>query len=70
VTQQRDAEAATLLERSLRIQETALDAEHPALRPTLTMLAEVYRRLGRDEDAFIAEVRRRLLREGDRAAGR
>jgi tetratricopeptide (TPR) repeat protein len=70
VSQLRDAEAATLLERSLTIQETALDDEHPALRRTLTMLVEVYRRLGRDEDAFIAEVRRRMLREEDRAAGR
>jgi hypothetical protein len=32
------------------------------------MLAETYRRLGRDQDAFIVEVRKRLLREEDAAA--
>ena len=52
-----------MLERSLAIQEKALDAEHPVLGRTLTLLAEVYRHLGREEDAFEVEVRKRLLRE-------
>ena len=63
VAQGRDSEAAPLLERSLAIQAKALDNEHPVLGRTLTLLAEVYRHLGREEDAFEAEVRKRLLRE-------
>ena len=62
LTQSREREAVPVLERSLRIQEKALDAEHPALRRTLTVLAETYRRVGRAADAFVMEVRLRLLR--------
>ena len=63
ITQGREAEAIPLLERSLTIQEKALDPEHPALRRTLVALGGAYRHTGRAEDAFIADVRVRMLRE-------
>jgi tetratricopeptide (TPR) repeat protein len=63
ITEGRDTDAIPLLERSLTIQEKALDPEHPALRRTLIVLGEVYRRVGRSEDAFITDVRARMLRE-------
>jgi tetratricopeptide (TPR) repeat protein len=63
VVQGRDADAIPLLERSLAIQENALDPEHPALRRSLTALGDVYRRVGRPEEAFIVDVRARMLRE-------
>jgi tetratricopeptide (TPR) repeat protein len=63
IAQRRDEEAIPLLERSLTIQEKTLDPEHPALRRTLVALGDAYRRLGRADDAFIADVRVRLLRE-------
>jgi tetratricopeptide (TPR) repeat protein len=65
IMQDRDPEAIPLLERSLTIQEKALDPEHPALRRTLMVLADVYRRLGRAEDAFITNVRARMRREDE-----
>ena len=65
VVQGRDADAIPLLERSLAIQEKALDPEHPALRRTLVLLGDVYRRLGRAEEAFITDVRARMLREDE-----
>ena len=63
ILQGRDGDALPLLERSLTIQEKALDPEHPALRRTLIVLADTYRRLNRAQDAFIADVRARMLRE-------
>jgi tetratricopeptide (TPR) repeat protein len=63
IAQGRETEAIPLLERSLTIQERALDPEHPALRRTLVVLGDAYRHTGRAEDAFITDVRVRMLRE-------
>ena len=65
IAQGREAEAIPLLERSLTIQEKALDPEHPALRRTLVVLGDAYRHTGRPEDAFIADVRVRMLRDDE-----
>ena len=65
IAQSREAEAIPLLERSLTIQEKALDPEHPALRRTLVVLADAYRHTGRAEDAFITDVRVRMLRDDE-----
>ena len=71
IAQGRETEAIPLLERSLTIQEQALDPEHPALRRTLVVLGDAYRHAGRAEDAFITDVRVRMLRdEEDRPPGR
>ena len=43
--------------------------EHPALRRTLTLLADVYRRLGRRGRVHRRRARKRLLREEARGAG-
>jgi tetratricopeptide (TPR) repeat protein len=65
ITQGRIAAAVPLLERSLTIQEKTLTGEHPALARTMTTLAQVYRAVGRDNDAFILEVRTKLIRDAE-----
>jgi tetratricopeptide (TPR) repeat protein len=63
IAQGRVVAAVPLLERSLVIQEKALTGEHPAMVRTMTTLAQIYRSIGRDNDAFILEVRAKLLRD-------
>ena len=57
----RELDAAPLLERALAIQERR--PEKASWLRTMATLAEVYRRLGRDHDAFVLETRVKLLRD-------
>ena len=58
----RELDAAPLLERALAIQERRSPEKASWLR-TMATLAEVYRRLGRDHDAFVLETRVKLLKD-------
>ena len=54
-------DAAPVLERAAAIQEKNGGEKSPSLPRTLTALAQVYRQLGREHDAFVVETRVRLL---------
>ena len=55
------AEAEPLYKRSLKIWEKALGPEHPDVATSLSNLAELYRQIGKEDEAEILETRARKI---------